>query len=156
MERLIYFFREKEFKGYIRGFLVDSKRLVWEMDPPDLHLIADYVPRVFWRKLREARINLYAVDGLVDYYMGETPEWDTPLTFAEDFLVVNSLFWERFEKAPFKKSPKIRPKGDYYMAFGAFYYRLSYQRHKVGVYRIMYHYYQPIVKELREMKGKEG
>ncbi len=148
----VYAFREWEFKGYVKGFILDSRRLAWKVDLPTLHLIAEYVPEVFWRKLREARINVYVVDGLLGYYTGP-PEKDTPLTFAEDFLVVNSLFWRRFERKLWRKASRARPTQEYYMAFGAFYYQLSYERHGMGIYKIMSHYYRPIVEELREIEG---
>ncbi len=151
LERLVLAFREEEFRRYVRGFIMDSRRLLEELEPDELRLIADYVPGVFWRKLRGRGLKIYAVDGLLEYYMGDVPS-EASVAYAEDFLVLNSLFWERYGKKSYRKAQRMRPGEDYYLAFGAFFYRLSYVQVGSGVYRLMNLYYRPVVKELRELK----
>ncbi|RLD96238.1 MAG: hypothetical protein DRI93_01410 [Aquificota bacterium] len=157
LERLILAFREEEFRRYVRGFIMDSRRLLEEMEPSELHLIADYVPGVFWKKLKESGLHLYAVDGLMEYQFSFSHDpGETSLVFAEDLLVLNSLFWERYGRRSFRKANRMRPGEDYYLAFGAFFYRLSYVQRGSSIYRLMNLYYRPVVRELRELKGGRG
>ncbi len=155
LEGLILAFREEEFRRYVRGFIMDSRRLLNELEPSELHLIADYVPGVFWRKLKGSGLRLYAMDGLMEYYFGHDPG-DTSLDFAEDLLILNSLFWERYGRRSFRKAHRVRPGENYYLAFGAFFYRLSYVQRGSSIYRLMNLYYRPVVEELRELKGGRG
>ncbi|GEM_PF-1744969 len=155
LERLVLAFREEEFRRYVRGFIIDSRRLLDEVEPSELQLIADYVPGVFWRKLKGRGLRFYAVDGLVECYLGERPE-DSSLEFAEDLLILNSLFWERYGRRSFRKSQRMRPGEEYYLAFGAFFYRLSYVHRGSSIYRLMNLYYRPVVRELRELKRGGG
>ena len=155
LERLVQAFREEEFRRYVRGFIMDSRRLLEELEPQELQLIADYVPGVFWRRLRGRGLRVYAVDGLIEYYTGENPS-ESSLTYAEDLLVLNTLFWERYVRRSYRKAQRMRPGEDYYLAFGAFFYRLSYVQMGSGIYRLMNLYYRPVVRELRELKMGGG
>ncbi len=143
--RLVWSFGEKEFKRYIKGYLVDSRRLAQEIDYLDLQLIADYVPGVFWRRLKKRNLPLYAVDILIEYFFSGRPPKESSVEGAENLLILNSLFWERFGKR--------RPKQEYYLSMGAYLYRLSYQNAGAAVFRLMELYYRPLVEELRKMKG---
>jgi len=155
LDRLVLAFREEEFRRYVRGFILDSRRLLEELDPQELQLIADYVPGVFWRRLKDRGFRVYVVDGLLEYYTGESPS-ESSLTFAENLLILNSLFWERYGKRSYRKANRMRPGEDYYLAFGAFFYRLSYVQMGSGIYRLMNLHYRPVVRELRELKVGGG
>jgi len=148
-ESLVHIFKEEEFKGYFKGFLLDSKRLHEWMEGFELYMLAEYIPNVFWKKMRERYISLYAADGIIQHLSGRKE--DIPVLYAEDLLILNTLFSDRYLKHSFRKANKARPKEEYYLNFGAFFYRLSYVKHGVDVYKLMNVYYRPIVKELREL-----
>ncbi len=151
-ERRIWSFGEKEFLRYIKGFLVDSKRLLEEMEGIDLQLVAEYIPHVFWRRLKK-HINPYAIDQLIAFFFGGNPE-EASVEGAENLLVLNSLFWKRFQKRSFRKSARMRPSEEFYLKMGAYFYRVSYLTRGAAVYRIMELHYRPLVEELRKLSDK--
>ncbi len=150
--RLVWSFGEEGFKRYVRGFLVDSKRLAREMDALDLQIVSQYVPEVFWRRLREKDLRLYAIDVLLEYARGGA-SGEASLEGAESLLILNSLFWRRFKRSSMRKSDRLRPREDYYLQMGAFFYRMSYLSHGSLVYRLMDLHYRVLVEELRKLKA---
>jgi hypothetical protein len=150
-ERLIWSFSERDFLRYIKGFLVDSKRLLEEMESKDLQLVSEYIPQVFWKKLKGKNFSVYAIDQLLNYFFGDNPE-RTSLEGAENLLVLNTLFWERFQRKSYRKGSRIRPSEEYYMRLGAYFYRLSYLARGSSIFKVMEIHYRPLVEELRKLK----
>ncbi len=148
-EKLVWSFGEREFKRYVKGFLIDSKKLAEEIDSFDLQLISEYIPNVFWNRLRKRDLTVYGIDALIEYFFKKQPEGS--IEGAENFLIVNSLFWNRFKKG-YRKSSRVRPKEEYYINVGAFFYRISYQNYGALIYKLMEIHYRSLVEELRKLK----